>query len=443
MTDHRYQWMDAEWFTDGSTVSKASITSFKIATDVTERYHENRRAKIFDTTTKYATITSSSYSAPDTTINLQFDGSGSLGASFTAVALSILSATNSAIPRGDDLSLNFIIGGNFDTNPWQRQTSFAAAANAYTADRFAWLQSGAGVVTVQKTADAPTAAQADIYSINCLDVSTTTADASIAAGDFYTIYQAIEGYNFAQLAQQPFTLSFWVKSTITGIFCVGFKNSVPDRSYVAEYTINTTNTWEYKTITVTASPSAGTWDYTTGAGLYVQFCISAGSTFQTTANTWATGNYFATSNQVNGMSSNTNHFKIQFVQIEAGQKASLFELETIDQTLLKCQRYYEKSYVPTSYPAAGTAVNEFAGAFFNGLVNSVNEVTVPFKVPKRVTSTGTVYASTSGTSTKVSDSTPADVSATITNGQKSMSVGWTNSGGKYGGKFQWTSEAEL
>lgn len=98
MSDHRYQWEDAAWFTWGDTVSRASASTFKIAADVTTRYIAQRRIKVFDAATYYATIVSSSYSAPDTTITLSMD-SGSLTASLSAVALSIIEPINSPIPE--------------------------------------------------------------------------------------------------------------------------------------------------------------------------------------------------------------------------------------------------------------------------------------------------------------------------------------------------------
>jgi hypothetical protein len=100
MADHRTQWQDAEWFDWGDTPSRASASSFKIGADVTSRYLANRRIKLYDATTLYATISSSSYSAPDTTVNVTMD-SGSLTTSLTSVALAILSPTNKSIPSYD------------------------------------------------------------------------------------------------------------------------------------------------------------------------------------------------------------------------------------------------------------------------------------------------------------------------------------------------------
>jgi len=273
------------------------------------------------------------------------------------------------------LSKNIIIGGNFTTNPWQRGVSFVTPlTGAYTADRFKVDYVTTATTTITQAADSPTETQAFIFSTQALSTAITAADAAIAAGDFYIISQAIEGYNFTNIAQRAFTLSFWVKSVKTGIYCVSFRNSGSDRSYVAEYTINTTNTWEKKTITVTASPSAGTWDYTTGVGLSVSFALACGATFQTTANAWQTGNFYGTANQVNGLDSNTNVFILALIQIESGEVATPFEQRMEAEIIKDCQRYFQKTFPMTTAPAqaSGTQLGAIqyrailTGIFANG-----------------------------------------------------------------------------
>lgn len=97
MADHKTQWLDAEWFDHGDTVSRASASTFKIGSNATDRYLVGRRVKCYDASTYYGTITASSYSAPDTTITVGLD-SGSLTASLSSVALAILAPTNKSIP---------------------------------------------------------------------------------------------------------------------------------------------------------------------------------------------------------------------------------------------------------------------------------------------------------------------------------------------------------
>ena len=373
MTDLRLQLEDAEWFSWGQEVSKVSGTSFKIATDVTAEYLTDRRIKIFDTTTKYATVASSSYSAPDTTITLQFDNSeNSLAASFTAVALSILRPTNTAIPRNFSAgngSKNIIIGGNFSTNPWQRGTTSTSAPTAtYLADRFVWVQSGAGVIDYKKTTDAPTVAQAGIYSADCLHIDVTTADAALAAGDQYEVRTAIEGYDFAAIFGRSYTLSFWHKHTKTGIYNVAFYNNGSDQYYIGAYTQDTTDTWEYATIVVPAY-STGTWLFTTGVGLYISFPLAMGSTLGSgVAATWTAATaQLATASQVNAMDSTSNNFKLALIKLEPGAVATGYPVESQSEILARCQRYY--------YRSTGVAI--FGSGYVSTTANAVILINLP------------------------------------------------------------------
>lgn len=232
---------------------------------------------------------------------------------------------------------NRIINGAMEIS--QRGTSFAAVANVtYTLDRFLWGQSGTGVVTITQSTDVPN----DTFQ-NSLKVDVTTADTSIAAGDFALINQKVEGYNVRDLIGQTFTLSFWVKSPKTGTHCVAFRNSVVDRSYITEYTVSTANTWEYKSVTVTGGLiTAGTWNWTNGLGLDIVFTLLTGTTFQTTAGAWQVGNFIGTSNQVNCMDNVANDFFLTGVQLELGPVATPFERRPYGAELALCQRYYQE-----------------------------------------------------------------------------------------------------
>jgi hypothetical protein len=231
---------------------------------------------------------------------------------------------------------NRIING--DMRIAQRGTSFAAIANAtYSLDRWLWGQVGAMVCTVSQSSDVPN----DTFQ-NSFKVDVTTVDSSIAAGDVAQIQQRIEGYNVRDLIGTTFTVSFWVKSPKTGVHCVSFRNAVADRSHVKEYTITTANTWEYKTITVTGGLiTAGTWDWTDGVGLIMSFALAVGSTFHTTVDAWQTGNFIATSNQVNVMDNTANDFFLTGVNLEPGTVATPFERRSFGQELALCQRYYQ------------------------------------------------------------------------------------------------------
>lgn len=280
------------------------------------------------------------------TITVNFNG-GSLAFTLAGGTEAIAKVTNISTSAGVWLiygkssaaGKNAIINGDF--NVWQRGTSFSAIADStYNADRWRYIKTGAMVHTVSRSTDVPSVAQAGRMFNYSLLVDCTTIDGSIAATDFCAIEQRIEGYNWLPLAQRDLTLSFWVKATKTGIYSIYAKNSGGDKGYVGEYTINTTNTWEYKTVSISASPSAGTWDYTTGVGIMVGFSLACGSSLSNTAGTWGNGGYVGSPNQVNACDNTANNFQICGVQLEVGNKATDFEIRQIQKELALCHRYY-------------------------------------------------------------------------------------------------------
>lgn len=321
-------------------------------------------------------------------------------ASVTAYARSILDDADAATARatlGIDASL---VGRNAVMNPdftiWQRkQTTFTSIANNTShSDRWKYQKSGAMVHDISRSTDVPTQAQAGVFSFYSLLVDCTTVDSSIAAGDYCAVLQTIEGFDFIPFAQRALTLGFWAKHTKTGIYCVAASNSASDRSFVAEYTINVTDTWEFKAIAITASPSAGTWNYTTGAGLILYFTLAAGSTFQTTAGAWQTGNFLATANQVNGCDSTANNFRLALVKLEAGTTATPFMSPSFGDELARCERFYEKSFEYATTPAVGLIAST-AGAVREFTSNRTDRFgigwTKPFRRRKRVSPTVTIY----------------------------------------------------
>jgi hypothetical protein len=343
---------------------------------------------------------------------------------------------------------NYIING--DMRIAQRNTSFAAVADGtYTLDRYRYLKTGAMVHTISQDTDAPTLSQANYLFQNSLRMNLTTPDTSIAATDRSTIGQFIEGYNWANLAQKSFTLSFWVKATLPAgakTYCVAFRNSIPDRSYVAEYTINTSATWEYKTITVTASPSAGTWNYTNGVGLAVDFTLAAGSTFQTTAGSWQTGNFFATSNQVNGVDTGYTDFRVTGVMINEGVVAPQFKLfgQSVGEEFQACQRYYEKSYNYSVVPGTVTSAGQTTLITTAGTTNNELYCSARYKVIKRAAPSVVSYSTDTGASGKIAGS-GGDINAVLNGGGESgLSLGkGAASGNSTNDSFQFTADAEL
>ncbi len=159
-----------------------------------------------------------------------------------------------------------------------------------------------------------------------LTVTTTSAPSGT---EIYGFEQDIEGYNIADFGwgtanAQSVTVSFQVRSSLTGTYCVSLRNSAADRSYVVEFTINSANTFETKTITVPAI-TTGTWLSTNGAGLLFLVCLGSGSTREGTAGSWQSSNIVATSNQVDWINTSGATFYITGVQLEKGSTATSFD----------------------------------------------------------------------------------------------------------------------
>lgn len=212
-------------------------------------------------------------------------------------------------------------------------------------DGWVWARSGAVRATVSlDNVEKPTTVECGHTLPGSLTVVIDTGDASIGASDYAIIGQPIEGHYFLPIAHKEFTLSFWVYSATTGIHCVSFRNGGHDRSYVAEYTINNSNTWEYKTIVVPVAPSTGTWYYDHLLGLSICWALACGSDYQITAGAWVTGDFLATSNQVNNAQNAGNTFRLAAPKITPGPVAGKWTQIPIDLEIRRCQRYYYSTW---------------------------------------------------------------------------------------------------
>jgi hypothetical protein len=338
-------------------------------------------------------------------------------------------------------SKNYIINGAMDY--WQRNISFAAAAtNTYTADRWEYRKNGTMVHTVSRDVDVPTFAQSGVTFPYSLNMTLTTPQALIGVADSTSIQTTVEGQVFAPLKNKEITISFWVKATLAGQYSVAFRNSGIDWVLVRSYVVNSSNTWEKKTLTITHNDSSGTWNYTTGVGLEVRFTIASGTNvIAPSENVWSNGNYIAVSGQVNGVAAGSTNFKITGIQLEEGQSASNFERagnNTINELRL-CQRYYEKSYSVNTIPGTITgrpvdyqlvAGNEFRRE-------------VQFRVDKRVAPTGVVYNATTGAINGIRVEGANYTGSTSGASETGMQVRASTTTVAGDGAYEWTADAEL
>jgi hypothetical protein len=215
-----------------------------------------------------------------------------------------------------------------------------SAAVVYLVDRWWSFEDTDGTMTAQQSSTAPTG------FTNSLLCTTTVADASLGATQRVVISQAIEGFNIADLgwgtaSAQTVTLSFWVRSSLTGTFGGAIKNAT-NRSYPFNYTINAANTFEYKTITI-AGDTSGTWLASNGVGMNVNFGLGVGSTYSGTAGAWAAADYNSATGATSVVGTNGATFYITGVQLEKGSTATSFDYRPYGTELALCQRYYEQT----------------------------------------------------------------------------------------------------
>jgi hypothetical protein len=211
------------------------------------------------------------------------------------------------------------------------------------------------------------------------------------------VVQNIEGFNAADLGwgtanAQSVTLSFWVRSSLTGTFTIAFINDGFSRGYVATYTINAANTWEQKTITLSGD-TTGTWQSGSSAGIRVWFTLGFGSSQTTTPNVWGSFVGMGATGAVSVVGTSGATFYITGVQLEAGDTATPFEHRSYGDELALCQRYFEKSYNIGTVPATATYVGILAnGGFYAGPTASYGiRVGAQYKVSKRATPTVTTF----------------------------------------------------
>jgi len=258
---------------------------------------------------------------------------------------------------------NLIINGAMQVAQRGTSGTSANAIDYYTVDRFNFRGEPTGVYTIAQDTDAPANFK------NSTKITVTTPDTSIPSGERYWVSTILEGndiahLNFGSSDAQEITLSFYVKSSLTGTFSGGFGNDGFSRAYTFEYTIDSANTWERKTVTITGDTS-GTWLDTNGVGLRIVWDLGAASNRQTTAGAWESSSNFAATGATQVIATNGATFYLTGVQLEVGSVATPFEHRSYGEELALCERYYQ-SYNFENYsgfPAVGRANGNPWGQF--------------------------------------------------------------------------------
>jgi hypothetical protein len=253
---------------------------------------------------------------------------------------------------------NKIINGAMVVDQRNAGASVTINSDQYTVDRWKAFQSATGKYSVQQNAASVTPPAGFTNYLG----ATSLSSYSVASGDYFLLNQAIEGYNVADLdfgkaTAKTITISFWVRSSLTGTFGAAYLNDAFNRTYPFTYTISSANTWEYKTVTVVGD-TTGTWNTTNGNGGQLRFVLGCGSSrLSSSINQWVAGGFDGPTGATSVVGTNGATFYITGVQLEVGSTATPFERRLYGQELANCQRYYQISKLfPCVYNSAASVV---------------------------------------------------------------------------------------
>jgi hypothetical protein len=321
---------------------------------------------------------------------------------------------------------NLIINGAMQIAQRGTSSTGITSSGYYTCDRWQTVMNSLGTWTVEQSTDAP-----DGFS-NSLKHSCTTADASPASNKYAILYYQMEGLSLQQLAKgttsaKPVTLSFWVKSNKTGDLQVNFSDANNTRIIGNTITINSSATWEKKTLTF-AGDTTGTINNNNSLGASLEFWLDSGTDYSggTVPTSWeATVDTDRNAGGTLALADSTsNYINITGVQLEVGESATEFEHRPYTTELSLCHRYYQK----VGNGVVGDALWSSYGATYN-------HVNWKFTVTMRATPTiGGIYIGS------LYVGGPESVSAYNT-GSNYAAFGWNNSGGGTYGTA--TADAEL
>ena len=315
-------------------------------------------------TTINADTTNGLVLTPDTSGDINLQSAGVTKASITSAGLTVGGSNISPQPT----FRNLIINGDMRIDQRNAGASVTLATATYTLDRFVAIYTLASKFSIQQNAASVTP---PVGFTNYLGVTSLSAY-SVLSGELFDIRQRIEGYNIADLNwgtanAKTVTISFWVRSSLTGTFGGAIKNSANNRSYPFNYTISVANTWEQKTITV-AGDTTGTWLTTTGIGMQLIFGLGTGATYSGTAGAWAAANYTSATGAVSVVGTSGATWYVTGLQLEVGTTATDFENLQYGQQLSLCQRYYWQRNGDSTYAGIGAGTMNgptTARIFFN------------------------------------------------------------------------------
>jgi hypothetical protein len=321
---------------------------------------------------------------------------------------------------------NRLINSQMQIDQRNAGASVTPTNGQYTLDRWYTGVAQTSKLTIQQNAGSVTPPAG---FTNYLGITSSSAY-SVTSTDFFYVQQSVEGFNIADLGwgtanAQTVTLSFWVRSSLTGTFSGTLRNYAGNRSYPFTYTISSANTWEQKSVTI-AGDTSGTWSTTNSGGVDVGFSVGAGSSRSGTAGAWAGAAYYAATGATSVVGTSGATFYITGVQLEKGSTATSFDYRPYGTELQLCQRYYE-------------ATTNNSTMIFSGDVTTANDYYVygNWVVPKRASPT---FTPTIGAQSGFSSST---TSPTVSISSWSVASTSTATGARKYYFFGYTASAEL
>lgn len=349
---------------------------------------------------------------------------------------------------------NLAINGALDF--WQEKVGTTTTVNTatthsgYAADMFRVFSEGPTTKNFSyvRSSDVPTSLESGLKAPWSHLFTQITGIASPAAADRITPFQYhMEGSDLVQIFGKTVVFGFWIKVSVAGTYSFAIRNGASDRSYVTTFSVNSANTWEFKSIRVQMD-TQGTWTFDNNFACSVSIGTCTGTTFQTSMlNAWQAGNFLNASTSTNWIGTGGATVRVALFSIVEGslgfgatgfQRAS----ETIQQELAMCQRYYEKSYNLETVPGSLTTV----GA--NSLIRGVGQTgsSFMFQIRKRATPTFIVWNPVTGNSGEIRDA-GAPANRATTGGTASeigiIELGSAATGAGSGQIYQWAADARL
>ena len=265
--------------------------------------------------------------------------------------------------EADSLSnRNLVINGDMAVAQRGTSTSSVTSSGYYACDRWKLLDNSDATLTISQATDLPSGQGFN----NSFKIDVTTADSSVGAGQYAIVRQCFEG-QFLQRLQKGFstakssTVSFWVKSGLTGTHICRLYDHDNSRQISKSYTVNAADTWEHKTITFAGDTSTGDpLDDDNAQSMTLDFWLLAGSNYTSGSlqTTWADDTAANSAvGQVNVLGNASYNWLITGVQLELGEVATPFEHESFGDNLARCQRYF---YAPVP---KGSATSYFSNGW--------------------------------------------------------------------------------